>query len=368
MIRSRRTRSRRACRARALAPGSQRGRNAPTRNPHLQRLSRRAQRCRYPLALPEIQVCEAENIDWFTGMIARRRSGAINISMAGSSLGVSIRSLHRFLPTNLENDQQLFAFARSGAGTVGQCARSVFGVWTPVAMLDPSQSKGIVEAVSFNYKLFVAHKNINDKLEIFDPLTDTTGFRLASVRGTDTRASRRSVWSGRIDQRLALVHHRSHPASQWRHGCAVGAQCGRHLQHHQSTGWRVTRRQASPRCPTPRTGKCTEAQRRGDRGYLLATCPWRPRPTPTRLRLPASRPRVFRWRPWPGASNRRPTGKYLLADEARLLIGGSHAIKAYESRVWWTPVLTDASGVNNDERVNLRSTPSSTSSLARVAG
>ena len=130
-----------------------------------------------PLALPEIQVCEAENIDWFTGMIARRRNGALSIPMAGSSLTSTLRSLHRFLPTNLENDQQLFAFCRTGSGTAGLCARSVFGVWTPVAMLDASQDKGIVEAVSFNYKLFVAHKNINDRLEVFDPITSVSSFR-----------------------------------------------------------------------------------------------------------------------------------------------------------------------------------------------
>ena len=302
-------------------------------------------------------MCEAENIDWFTGMIARRRNGAINISMAGSSLTSTLRSLHRFLPTNLENDQQLFAFCRTGAGTVGLCARSVFGVWTPVAMLDPSQNKGIVEAVSFNYKLFVAHKNVNDKLEIFDPLTDTTGFRLALVPGTDTRASCRSVWRGRIDQRLAVytiavTRQVSGVTAARSERSAAGT-----FNITSQTGWRVTRQAGIATMPYATHWEVYGGAAAGGPWYLLATVPVATTTYTDTLAVASFPPSGVPLAPLAGSQQPAPNGKYLLADEARLLIGGSYAIKGYESRVWWTPVLTDASGVNNDERVNMAINP-----------
>jgi len=311
----------------------------------------------YPLALPEIQVCEAENVDWFTGMIARRRNGAINIPMQGSSLGVTIRSLHRFLPTNLENDQQLFAFARSGTGTIGQCARSVFGEWTPVALLDPSQNKGIVEAVSFNYKLFVAHKNINDKLEIFDPLTSTTGFRLASyVAPTPNPGVTASGVAGAISgpryYSTSVTRQVSGATAARSERSAAGA-----FTITSQTGWKVTQQPSIATMPYATHWEVYGAVAAAGPWYLLATLPVATTTYIDTLPVASFPPAGVPLAPTAGSQQPAPNGKYLLADEARLLIGGSYAIKGYESRVWWTPVLTDASGVNNDERVNLALNP-----------
>ena len=59
-----------------------------------------------------------------------------------------------------------------------------------------------------------------------------------------------------------------------------------------------------------------------------------------------------------GANAPLPSAKYLLVDEARLLLAGwwptaPVGTNSYESRVWWTPILYDPSQVANDEHLNL---------------
>jgi hypothetical protein len=312
----------------------------------------------YPLALPEVQVCEAENVDWFTGMLGRRRNGAINLSLNGSSLTSTLRSLHRYLPTNLENDQQLFAFARSGTGTVGQCARSVFGIWTPVTMLDATQDKGITEAVSFNYKLFLAHKNVNDRLEVFDPLTSTTSFRLPGYAAPTTAPIvQASAVAGSISgqrwYQTAVTRQVSGGVTAARSERSAAGTTTITSQ----TGWKVLQQAGINTLPYATHWEVYGGASSAGPWYLLATLPIATTSYIDTIAVASFPPVGIPLAPTAGSQFPAPNGKYLVVDEARLLIGGSYAIKSYESRVWWTPVLTDASGVNNDERVNLSLNP-----------
>jgi hypothetical protein len=58
-----------------------------------------------------------------------------------------------------------------------------------------------------------------------------------------------------------------------------------------------------------------------------------------------------------GDYTRIPSGKFLVSDDDRLVIAGSWENADYASRIWWTPVYGDTTGVGNDERLEMDTDP-----------
>lgn len=298
-------------------------------------------------AIPETQCADAINVDWYRGMLARRRPGA-SLCPGGppSSLTRAIFSLIRFIPGRSETQTRLFAFDRDGL-------RAAYFItnagWADTGMGTLDLTHGIVHGVSFNGKLFLAGANTTDTLHYYDAVENsikTVGIAAPTAPPVVTPSGVAGSVTGlrfykiRWTQRSGTVTvRRSEMSSQA--GLSITSQ----------TGWKITR-PADPLDETTHWELYGAAA--GDSYYLLNTVPIATTFTLDQI-APASFPPLNAvLAPIEGAYTPAPNGKYLLVDESRLLIANT---TTDPSRVWWTPILNDASGDGNDERVNVSQRP-----------
>ena len=297
-----------------------------------------------PLQLEPDQCVEAINVDWYQGLIGRRRRGTENVSLTGAgTTAVAMTALIRHLPAAVEaaNELWLIQFDHTAA-------RLVNGVWAPLGVLpevNPSPFPHF--GVSFNGKLFLAYYSTVDRLHVWDGTTirrvgvaaPQSGLLVSAAAGTGLTGYRRyrAAW---IVQVGGVTVRRSE---------TLGPNA---LQLTNQGGWVLTRPVLTNEGEThwELYGAGTDTADDSAPYYRIATLPVGTT-TYTDTLAPANFPGYLPLMPLIGTYTPPPCVKYLLVDEARLLMAGSWPDPALGSRVWWTPVLHDASGVGNDERI-----------------
>lgn len=120
------------------------------------------------LAIPDFQVKEARNADFFQSSAGRRRGGADALAITGgTAFSLGVRSMFRHVPGF---DQTLAEFwATDGAGLTKRLAGSVN--WADVTFDDAISSDfGQVNAVSFNGKLLYLYNSTVNRSHYWDPV------------------------------------------------------------------------------------------------------------------------------------------------------------------------------------------------------
>jgi hypothetical protein len=125
-----------------------------------------------PLSLPDNQVVEAQNIDYFDGMLGRRRPGSTGLSTAGgTAFNNRIENLIFHQPGSTASSAELWAFDDVPIAKYLKTSST----WANVSFKDtPTVSAATpytVIGASFNGKLFLAYDTTQDRLHCYDTLT-----------------------------------------------------------------------------------------------------------------------------------------------------------------------------------------------------
>ena len=295
-----------------------------------------------PLELQPDQCVEAINVDWYQGLLGRKRKGAELVLLTGTTFQFRLSSLIRHI-VSTETDNELWAI--DGVGYTG---RLVNGTWAWVGKLPASTTVCITVGASFNDKLFLAYPNTDGRLHVWDGTSvrkvGLTGPAAAPIitaaAGTGLTGPRwyRIAWAtyvGTVVARRSLLSPAGTLTLTNQGGYIVARPT---LPGEGETHWEVY------------AGSTVNGPWYLAAAFPAATVSWtdvnQPTPWP-----PANWPGTLA--PLDGAYTSPPSAKYLLVDEARLLMGSDwRASGGYTSRVYWTPILYDSSGVANDERLN----------------
>lgn len=116
---------------------------------------------------PNIQCCEAMNVDFSRGPLGGKRYGSATITDPFSGAFTSVRLLARHVPAGDELAAELWAIQ-----STGEIRRYVTGAWSAAITVSdaPAGSRLDMCAVSFNGKLFFFYDSAVDRLHVWDPI------------------------------------------------------------------------------------------------------------------------------------------------------------------------------------------------------
>ncbi len=302
-----------------------------------------------PLSLPNDQCVNAVNVEWVVSMLGERRRGSTGVTLtADLTARDRIPFVYRHLPTSDETASELFALGVTGTSTAMFCRKTTS--WSTITPTDAFTISGSyqyqLQAQSLHGKMFVAYKSAVNRLHVWDgttlrraglaaPTAAPTGANTGSGSFASTRyyRVREAVLSG------STVLLRSEPGPVLTFapsGSGTGvvvtkpADMGESATHWEleaslsETGdyYRIARTVVG-------TGSVTDS--------VAATTGYAASGTLSEER---------------GDYTPIHSGKFLLVDEDRLLVLGSHDDDTLASRMAWTPVYNDT-GEGNDERIPL---------------
>src|SRR5438128_2195534 len=289
--------------------------------------------------LANTQCLEAKNVEWYQAGLGRRRGGAVSVFTNEAY------AMFRHVPSD---DQTLAELWWMGSDRV--LKRYVGGAVTTPTMVDPcTASPQETVFMSFNGKLYIAYKSAHNRVHVWDPavslvrrvgldlppvpttgapsggaVTDTRKYRVAwtvQVSGVTVRRSNLSAAGGSVTlaaQQVVVTR-----------GSAPGE---------GETHWELYA------ASTPNFA---------DYRLLATTVIATTTATDNNASLPST------VAPAEGANTPPPSARYLVSDDARVIMGGAwelaanaeNAMVPKTARIWWTSIL-GASDVGDDERVS----------------
>lgn len=130
-----------------------------------------------PISLPDTQCVEALNVDWYDGLIGRKRNGSTAVTdTGGTAFSSGIQTLIRHVPGNAETAGELWAI--DGAGTPIVKRMTGGTSFANVTMADAiATSPQSVIGASLNGKLFLAYDSAVDRLHVYDPTLGSPSVR-----------------------------------------------------------------------------------------------------------------------------------------------------------------------------------------------
>lgn len=298
--------------------------------------------------IPKEQCLEAMNVDWYRSSLGRKRGGATTLAIAGgTAFSSGVRSMARHIPAA---DQTAAEFwAADGANVMHRLAGGT--VWADPTMMDAiSGSPQEINYRSFNGKLYIAYDSVHNRMHVWDP-TDNKVRRA----GLDLPAAPTSALAGGAvnDTRRYRVAWTKQVAGvtilRSNLGTATGSVV---LAAQQDT---LTRPTAPGETETHwELWAASTSSSFGDYRLvgtaLIATTTIVDNAALSTTVSPAD-----------GANTPPPSARYIVADDARIIMGGAWETLAENSmapknnRVWWTSIL-GASDVGDDERVSFTGT------------
>lgn len=122
-----------------------------------------------PLSLPETQCVEALNVDWYDGLLGRKRGGADAVTeTGGTAFSSGMQSLFRHVPGAVETAAEFWGI--DGAATPIVKRMTGGTSFADVTVGDAIATKPQdVMAASLNGKLFLAYDSSVDRLHAYDP-------------------------------------------------------------------------------------------------------------------------------------------------------------------------------------------------------
>jgi hypothetical protein len=309
-----------------------------------------------PSAIPADQCTEAFNVEFDKSMLGRRRAGTDAITLSAAlDAHDRVPFLFRHIPGTDATAAELWAFGVTGtaSSTLDRKTSSWQGAITPTdAITITGTYQYQLQAASLHGKLFLAYKSGQDRMHVWDGtnLRRTGLAEPAAPTAADTAVA--GSFSGVRYYRVryvvvsgSTVLRRSEPSDALTftpNGAFNGATVTKpasisesetHWELEASTDnnlfYRIARTVVGTTTVTDTTAYTT--------GYPLVSG----------AVLSADI----------GDYSLIHSGRFLVADEDRLLVLGSFEDTALASRVAWTPVGGDITGDGNDERLESDKTP-----------
>ena len=293
------------------------------------------------------QCLEAYNVDFYRAGLARKRGGSQNLSLAtsGTAFSGGAVSMSPFLPSDDQTARELWAI--DGAMVFHRLAASV--TWADVPLLDTcSGFPQEVDFQSFNGKLFVAMKNAHNRLHCWD------GTSLRRV-GLDLPGALVSI----VLAGGTITDTRQYRIS-WTKQNGSGVTTDRSNLNVASASQVMATQQATITRPAP-PGEGETHWELWAASTTSAFGDWRLQATTviattTAVDNAALGPTVS---PDDGQNTPPPSARYLIADDARVIMAGAYetaanaenAMAPKSSRVWWTSPL-GSSDAGDDERIS----------------
>jgi hypothetical protein len=310
-----------------------------------------------PTALPSDACTVAENVEFFYSTLGERRLGCTAVSLPASITAdpnmTAVVWMYRHLPTASESGAQLWVLAQNLAGAQYVLTYRDATTWNTVTPSIDTINVAIpnghrFSAQTLHGKLFFAFDSDQDILHVWDgtrlrrvglttpaaPTAANSG--VGTFAGTRYYRIRYTVMSG------ATVSYRSEPGAVLTFapsGTGASAVITKPVSVGENeTHWEI------------------EASTDNANFYRLSQIIVGTTTYTDSVALGTGYSSTGTLSEDVTAYTRIPSGKFLVADEDRLIIGGSWENTAYGSRVWWTPVY-GSTGAGNDERVDLTTDP-----------
>lgn len=311
-----------------------------------------------PLALAEDACTVAENVEFFESTLGERRLGCVAITLPTSiTADPAIEAavwMGNHVPTNTLGSNELWVLAQGLADTTRYVLthrnQTVWTTVNPEDAIDVTTGYGHkLSAVSLHGKFFIAYKSAVDRLHVWDGtslrrvgITSPSAAPTAADTGVGTLSGIRYYRVRYVVMSGTTVLRRSEPSSVLTFTPAT-----------TGLSVRVTKPAA---ISAGETHWELEASIDNANFYRIA------RTLVGTTTYDDSTPYNTGYRDVGPLSEDAtsytlvPSGKYLSVDADRLMIAGSWETPAYQSRIWWTPVLGNT-GVGNDERLDMTVNP-----------
>lgn len=304
-----------------------------------------------PFMLPNDQVAEAINVDWYGSSLARRRPGSEAIGITGGTAFDANGLVHlgRYVPSGGESAAQMF-----GADWAGLVKRLAGGVnWANVTLADAMTAAGAAKtemnSVTFNNKQFFAYDTAVNRLHVYDGTSiRRVGIGVAgSVTVADTGAGAYAA---------TIRYYRIRFGNGTQNLLGELGPVVAFTPSGAGTAARVTR----PAAPGD-SEDYWEVFVSSDGGeyfhantIILATTFWDDTFAPTAWGIAGGDTA-----PDDGTYLPPPSAKYIVADDARLVMAGIYETTGGEvtpvsTRIWWTPAK--GTDVGDDERISITDT------------
>lgn len=310
-----------------------------------------------PTALQDDQCTVAENVEFNLSTLGERRKGCADIDLpvaiTGDSNMQAVTFLHRHLPTTDETASELWVLAQHLTSQFFTLQRKTTAWFTvsPVTAIDVTSNRGYqLSAQTLHEKLFLAYRSVGgiDRLHVWDGtslrptgLSEPAAPSIASTGTPGTAYTGTRYIRVRYTKQIAgATVLRSEPSDATTFappGTGTAARITKPVTISEGeTHWEV------------------EASTDNANFYRIATV------VVGTTTYDDSTAYVPGYATLTGSVLSEDigdytlihSGKYLAADQDRLLIGGSWEDTALASRVSWTPVFGDP-GDGNDERIPL---------------
>lgn len=308
------------------------------------------------MALANDACTTAENIEFVKSTLGERRKGCEAIDLPASFASVSLDAvtwMYRHLPVNDEGQAELWALAQSLSTSSYVLSRRDPASWldiSPDDAIDVTSDQGHrLSAQTLHGKLFIAYKSSQDRLHVYDGtnlrrtgLAEPAAAPIVANTGSGAYATTRYFRVRYVILNGTVIESRSEPSavttfSPSGSGSAARIAKPAGISEHE-THWEV---EASlDNIDFYRIARVTVATATYDDSTAAGTG------YAANGVLSADI----------GDYTLIPSGKFLTADQDRLLILGSWELSAEASRVRWTPVYADP-GDANDERLELSVDP-----------
>lgn len=304
-----------------------------------------------PFLVAQNQCCEAKNVDWYGAALGRRRGGASALSITGGTAFASrVTFLGKFVPGSDQAAAELWGI--DGTGLTKRLAGGTS--WADVSKVDAfSGNPDETNAIGFNGKYFWCYDSAVNRLHCYDPVDGTirrTGIavpvaatvansagggayaavkRYYRVRWVRRSGSTPIIWS-ELSPSVSFTPDGSHASAVITRPAAAGE---------QETHWEVF-------------GSLDDANYFSVSVIALATTTYADSADPTTYSGSAP--------PSIGSHLPAPSAKFIVADDARLIMGGAYETSGGEvtplaTRIWWSSQL-GSSNVGDDERVSITDT------------
>jgi len=319
-------------------------------------------------ALSEDQCVTAENVEFFHSTLGERRLGCVDIDLPTSITGDAnmqvVSFLHRHLPTTDETASELWVLAMHFTGQFFKLVRKTTA-WATATFTDDIEvtaNQGFhLSAQTLHGKLFLAYPSVGgvDRLHVVDQSgthVRRTGLAepaspTAAEQGAGTFSGVRYYRVRYTVQSGGATIYRSEPSDSVTYDPAVGGNNG--------ASARVTKPASISENETHWE---LEASTDNANFYTVATTLVATTFVDDSTVYASGYATSYVLSEDTGDYANIHSGKFLAADEDRLLIGGSWENDELASRVSWTPVYNDP-GKGNDERI-----PTDTSNFLDLDG
>lgn len=305
-----------------------------------------------PQSLPDDQVVEATNVEFIASTLGERRRGSESVSLSGATnisgeSHIAFLAAHLPVNTTVENSY-LFAVGATPGSSAGISYRSG-GSWNNISPVDAftntSPDVFKMHAVSTHGKLFICYNSSVDRMHVWDGTTlRRTGVATTTSAPTAVDTAVAGSFTGTryyrvrfIERNLSnVVLRRSEPSGELTfnpNGSFDGAVVTRPTTpaNEGITHWEL------------------EASSGDGNFYVIATTAIGTT-TYTDTNNPATAYANFELSEDVGGYENIESAKFVIADQDRLIFGGSWEDATHGSRISWTPPYA-ATGVGNDERI-----------------